>query len=101
MLVGELDIGEEGVFIVEQELRSVSSNAGKECAVFGDTQKWCMSVFNNVFACAFFEVGVYVGCGFALVLGDESVGPCPGADRDIWARVVGRVGLVDICDLVG
>jgi hypothetical protein len=41
-----------------------------------------MSAFIDAyFARAFFEVGVSEGCGFALYLRDECVGPCPSADR--------------------
>jgi hypothetical protein len=40
--------------------------------------KWFMSVFDVVFVCVYFEVGVHVGCGFAYGLRDECVrlGPC-------------------------
>jgi hypothetical protein len=39
-----------------------------------------MSEFDAILVCVSFEVGVSEGCGLALNLRDECVGPCPYAD---------------------
>jgi hypothetical protein len=70
--------------------------------VFGGLQKCCMGVFGDVLVCASFEIDVHVGCGFAMCLRDERVGPGPCAYRNIRTRVLlSRVWQVSICDLIG
>jgi hypothetical protein len=83
--------------------KSASSEAAanKEGAMFGGAQKWCIRVCDGVLVCVGFEVGVSLGCGFALRLRDEWIGPCPYTDRYTWTRDVGRVGWVSICYFVG
>jgi hypothetical protein len=39
-----------------------------------------MSELEDVLGCVCFEVGVYVGCGFALCMRDECEGRVLGAD---------------------
>jgi hypothetical protein len=68
LLVGELDVGECGVFFVEGEVGSVLRGAGEEGTVFGCLRERCVCVcvcvFGAVGASVSFEVGVFVGCGF-------------------------------------
>jgi hypothetical protein len=40
-----------------------------------------MSVFDAILVTVYFEVGVPLGCGFALYLKDECTGPSEGAYR--------------------
>jgi hypothetical protein len=69
--------------------------------VLGGTRNECISVFDAEYVCVCCEGGVSEGCGFALCLRDECVSPSPRSDRYFRTGVVGRVGVVSICDLVG
>jgi hypothetical protein len=79
MFVSELNVAEGSVFFVEQEIRTIRCGAGPKGAASVGLRKGCVSVFDVVFVCVYFEVGVSVGCGVAYCPRDECVGLGLGA----------------------
>jgi hypothetical protein len=69
--------------------------------VIGGVRKGAMGVFDALFVCVCFEVGVLVGCGLALWLRDKCLGPNPYAYKYVRTGVVRCVERVSICDLIG
>jgi hypothetical protein len=55
---------------------------GQEGAVFGSLRKECTSVFDDIYVCVCFKVGVPKGFRFALCQRDECVGRGPCAYID-------------------
>jgi hypothetical protein len=64
LLVGELDVGECCVFLVEGEVGAVLCGAGEEGTMFGCLREGCVSVFGAMGVGVSFEVGVSIGYGF-------------------------------------
>jgi hypothetical protein len=73
-----MGIGEKGVFLWNEKSAPFKAARARRALCLVISERGCMR-FYVVFVCVSFGVGVSEGCGLALCLRDECVGPC--ADR--------------------
>jgi hypothetical protein len=79
LVVCEMGIGEKDVFLWNEKSAPFKAAGARRALCLVISERGCMRVFDVVFVCVSFGVGVSEGCGLALCLRDECVGPC--ADR--------------------